>query len=325
MTVAAARLAAIGQQITDKERSIASLVAETEQLRALAENFSRFKFTRDCDINAGKTQTANGLAVSIAQAAFCAREPLRTAAFIKGLDLAVQRVLKNQTRVNVLYAGCGPYALLALVLMTRYTPEQLQFSLLELHPQTLAHACELIRTLGLEAYISQSECVDASRYDIPRNALPDILLSETMNNALGKEPQVAILRNLSRQAPHALLVPQAVHVHLGSAKAHAGTDTDTPPDYDDLGRVFTLDAIHIAHWQDHGDLNLPAYSITLPGVTHRPLYFLTRIQTFGTWQLREQECSLNLPQKLRLPPDYPGKTQLDFHYRLGAYPGLFLK
>jgi hypothetical protein len=67
--------------------------------------------------------------------------------------------------------------------MAAYSPQQLQFSLLEIHPQTLSHALNLIKTLGLQDYVLSFHQTDASQYRIPATEMPDIILSETRNNA----------------------------------------------------------------------------------------------------------------------------------------------
>ncbi|MCC7700956.1 hypothetical protein IGS59_01795 [Janthinobacterium sp. GW460P] len=45
--------------------------------------------------------------------------------------------------------------------------------------------------------------------------MPDVIVSETMNMALGKEAQVATPRTLYAQAPAAALLPASLSVHLG--------------------------------------------------------------------------------------------------------------
>jgi hypothetical protein len=131
------------------------------------------------------------------------------------------------------------------------------------------------------------------------------------------------MRNLYSQAPHALLVPEVVHVHLACRNQHVHHDPLSC--YEDLGPVFTLDAAHLQSWHCAGHQTLPADSIRLSRRPGQELYWLTRIHTFGQWQLQDHQSSLNLPKKLHLPAALAGSMQLDFHYCLGMVPGLALK
>ena len=50
---------------------------------------------------------------------------------------------------------------------------------------------------------------------------PDIVLTETMNQALYAEPQVQISRALMRQFPDAMLLPQEIRVELALVNSQA--------------------------------------------------------------------------------------------------------
>ncbi|MDN2694944.1 hypothetical protein O0882_01290 [Janthinobacterium sp. SUN073] len=146
-----------------------------------------------------------------------------------------------------------------------------------------------------------------------------MIVSETMNTALGKEPQVAILRNLHAQAPAAAPLPASVTVHLGLDRRAP----DAP--CTDWGRVFALDGDALRAWQgrqdEQGD-SLPAASIRLPDVLGQAPRLLTRIRVHGDIVLGDHECSLNLPLALPGKPNLAGGSVLDFRYRLGSQPGL---
>ncbi|UQV47639.1 hypothetical protein KIV45_12920 [Janthinobacterium lividum] len=321
MNPARAELAAIAAALCDPQRSLASLVGETVQLRRLVERHSRLSMERQDGLRDGESFLPSGWAISPVQAGLCAREPYRSAAFIQGLALAVRERLdvSGGRPVRVLYAGCGPFALLALPVMAVLDADLVQFAILDVHAQTLGYARELIASLGLDSHVTAYLCADAAAYRIPDDAMPDVIVSETMNTALGKEPQVAILRNLHAQAPAAALLPAAVTVHLG-------LDRRAPDEpCTDWGRVFALDADALRAWQQgsngQGD-SLPAASIRLPDLLEQAPRLLTRIRVHGDIVLGDHECSLNLPLPLPGKPTLAGGSVLDFHYRLGGQPGL---
>ncbi|MDN2715496.1 hypothetical protein [Janthinobacterium sp. SUN120] len=318
MNSARAELAAIAAALCDPQRSLASLVGETVQLRQLVERHSRLAMDRQDGLRDGESFLPSGWAISPVQAGLCAREPYRSAAFIQGLAQAVRERLdvSGGQPVRVLYAGCGPFALLALPVMAVLDAQLVQFSILDVHAETLAYARDLIAVLGLDSHVAEYLCADAAVCRIPAGAMPDVIVSETMNTALGKEPQVAILRNLHAQAPAATLLPAAVTVHLGLDRRAP----DAP--CTDWGRVFTLDAGALRAWQDEGGDSLPAASIRLPEVLEQAPRLLTRIRVHGDIVLGDHECSLNLPLALPGKPSLAGGSVLDFHYRLGSQPGL---
>lgn len=318
VTSARVELAAMAAALCDPQRSLASLVGETVRLRQLVERHSRLPMDRQDGLRDGESFLPSGWAISPVQAGLCAREPYRSAAFIQGLAQAVrERLAVNGGRpVRVLYAGCGPFALLALPVMAVLSATQVQFAILDVHMETLDYARELIAALGLDSHIDEYICADAAAYQMPAGAMPDVIVSETMNTALGKEPQVAILRNLHAQAPAAALLPAAVTVHLGLDRRSPGEPCT------DWGPVFALDADAMRAWQGERGDTLPAASIRLPDVLEQAPRLLTRIRVHGDIVLGDHECSLNLPLPLPGKPSLAGGSVLDFHYRLGGQPGL---
>ena len=70
----------------------------------------------------------------------------------------------------------------------------------------------IVRRLRLGGSVASYVVADACHYKIPKDEMPDVILSEPMNAALEFEPQVAIMRHLLGQAPGARLVPESVQV-----------------------------------------------------------------------------------------------------------------
>lgn len=321
MSAAQAELVHIARAIADPQRPLASLIGEMERLRRLAEQHCALPMEASDQMTQGESFLDSGWAISPVQAALCAREPLRSAAFTRGLLQAVTQRLRADRPVRVLYAGSGPFALLALPLMALLGEKQVQLSILEVHAHTLDYARALIRDLGYAGHVSDYICADAAAYRIPAGALPDVIVSETMNTALGKEPQVAIMRNLHVQAPAAALLPAAVTVHLGLPRRSPEEACS------EWGTVFALTAQTIVAWEDGASpagegSTLPGARLRLPAVLEQAPRLLTRIRVHGDIVLGDYDCSLNLPLPLPGKLVVTGGELLDFTYVLGREPGM---
>lgn len=321
-------------QILDPDKELKDLTPQAIALRDLFEELSNFSVDTGQDIATGQTRLDSGLAISPVLAAMCIRELFRTLAFIRGLHEAINDAAKSRRPVRVLYAGCGPYALLALPLMSVLPRECVVFTLLDIHQECLDKARGLINSFGLGHYVDDYICADATRYQIPTDRLPDVIVSETMAVALHNEPQVTIARHLLAQAPSALMVPQSVSVEvclINWSREHVFMPADfvgefPEPDRDriHLGKVFELDAANIKIWEGIAGDILPAGKVKIPSVLERRYkpYLLTDIVVYGRHRLQNYDCSLTLPQYLR--GNIAADDELRFFYRLGSNPQLVL-
>ena len=329
-----AGLQALARDIVSPARERDSLFREVVDLSRMLERLSGVTPDVHVSVGANETVTAAGLAISPVKAALCAREPLRTIVFIRGLAAAIEQVRRPDRPVRVLYAGCGPLATLALPLMTLLDPEQASFTLVDIHAASLDSARALVRRLGLETHVAGYVLADACSLRLDPAALPDVIVSETMNAALRSEPQVAIMRHLATQAPQALLVPESVTVEaclLRLSKELSPPLEDgvapRPPQRErvELGPVFRLDADAIRAW-DGMDAELPAGVVRVPATVPAGMEprLLTKIVCFGSHRLLDWDSSLNMPQHLPGRLVLQGGETLRFAYRIGEQPGLVL-
>lgn len=324
----------IAREILDPGKEPADLIPAAQALRDLFENRTHFCVDHDRDIAVGGTRLDSGLAISPTLAAMCIRELFRTLSFIRGLNQAISDAMRPGRPVRILYAGCGPYASLAVPLMAVYSPGQLAFTLLDIHRESLDRALTLITSFGLGGHVEDALCEDATRYRIPEEKQPDVIVSETMAVCLHNEPQVTIARHLLGQAPEARMVPQSVSIEvcmLDWAREHvlmpAGYIGEFPQSERDrvyLGRIFELDAASILGWQDLEGDHLPGGSVRIPISlkSHYRPYLLTKILVYGDIRLQDYDCSLTLPQHLPGRPRFAGGEILHFYYKLGPYPEL---
>ena len=325
-------LKGIAWEILNPEKELIDLIPEAAALRELFERRTHFRIDHGRDIAEGETRFDSGLAISPTLAAMCIREPFRTLAFIRGLNEAISDAMCPNRPVRVLYAGCGPYALLAVPLMTVFSREQVKFTLLDIHPESLDSALALIDSFGLAHHLDGSHCADATRYQIPSDKKPDVIVSETMAVCLRNEPQVTIARRLLAQAPDARMVPQSVSVevcvlnwsmeHVVMPADYAGEIPQSKRDRVYLGKIFELDAANISRWEGMEGDRIPAGRVRIPASLdsrYRP-YLLTRIVVYGQNHLQDYDCSLTIPQ--RLQGKVQGGENLQFHYQLGKNPRL---
>jgi hypothetical protein len=327
-------LEAITREILKPDRALSGLIPQAQALRDFFEGITHFTIDPTHDIAAGQTRLDSGLAISPTLAAMCLREQFRTLAFIRGLAAAIDDARCPDRPVRVLYAGCGPFALLAVPLMTAFSPAQARFTLLDIHQECVVDAVSLIHSLGLSVHIDGAICADATRYEIPTSDKPDVIVSETMAVCLHNEPQVSIARNLLMQAPGARMVPSSVSIdmclldwskeHLLMPAEYVGEIPAPQRDRIHLGRIFELNDINIRSWHGIEGDRLPAGRVRFPESLesrYRP-YLMTSIDVFGLHRLQDYDSSLTTPMAFRTIPELAGGEMLQFHYQLGSNPEL---
>lgn len=319
-----ARLRAIAHAILAAGPDLRAAVAPVQDLRLLAERLSAMEMSVPGNLGDGASWLPSGLALSPVNAALCAREYLRSAAFIQGASRAMEQAARRcgGRPIRVLYAGCGPFAFLLLPMLALWPPARARFTMLDVHGEALAPARRLVAALGLDAAVTSWVQADATTVRLDPDALPDVIVSETMSAALKREPQVAITRNLLAQAPGALMVPASVRVDCMLSErpdaSRAWRDTMR------LGQVFVLDAAAASGWDAGVDGTLPAATITLPDqvAPHATLRLFTDITVFDGVHLTQGDCSLNMPRYLPGKPLFAAGQKVRFHYRLDADPGI---
>lgn len=161
---------------------------------------------------------SSGIALSTKNAADCIRDYKRTASFIKGVYKALLSALKTfpDTRINILYAGCGPFAPLILPLLPLFKPEQLSVTLIDINECSIETVKEIVAELKYEPYIANITVADATQYKYSKLKNLHLVITETMFQALTREPQVAITRNLASQLTKGgILIPEEIKLSWG--------------------------------------------------------------------------------------------------------------
>ncbi len=153
-------------------------------------------------------QASSGMAISVNEAARCLLDYRRTGQFLRGIHQAIldaRQKYPGET-IEVLYAGCGPYAPFLTLVAPFFTPKEVQFTLIEINDESLSVAENLIQEMELGAYLRESFHADAILLKLPDPKRYHILFSETMDTALEREPIVSILLNLLPQLREGVFV-----------------------------------------------------------------------------------------------------------------------
>lgn len=262
----------------------------------------------------------SGKAVSTIKAAHCLLEFQRTAVFVRGIYKAVCQLkadFPSQT-IHILYAGCGPYATLLTPLVALLSPLEITFTFLDINQVSLDAVKRMYDRQNLGKYIKAYICADATTYKIPEGTTVHLAVSETMLNALMKEPQVAVMQNLIPQLPYkALFVPAKITVSANLLDAQEEQRSNTAgvlPRRITLGDVYTISREH--------------YAAPKPVIFRIPdkidgfktIYLHTRIETYGGEVLTDYQCSLTNPKMIASVEDKEGKY-ITFNYINGETPG----
>jgi len=269
------------------------------------------------------TRTDTGLALAPLLASHCLLDGPRTAAFARAVLHAIRHAIGNAQRhagrrpVEVVYAGTGPFAPLALLVMPHLEPGTAAFTLLDLHAESVDTVRGLIESFGLGEHVRDVVCADATRYRHPRPV--DVLVSETMQRSLAEEPFVSIVRNFRPQlSAAATIVPERVTIHLVSLDAPAQPSRWPAPfgGREPLGEVF--------HVQKEGETPGPVTLAVpyVPGSAAKWLALETEVIAGNGTALAPYVSGLTEPEILwDCSPLTPGMT-LAFHYDAGSRPGL---
>jgi len=241
--------------------------------------------------------------------------------------LEAQRRFPGDT-IEILYAGCGPFATLVLPLVTQFKADQAQITLLDIHAQSLEFAHRIIERLGLTDYIRDYTQRDAASYVHPRPL--HMVITETMQKALSKEPQVAITLNLAPQLRRGgIFIPERVTIDAYLCDPHREM-ARIREDRIKLGRVFELTAEKASEIiRTRGNrscdakASLPAGTIDLPReiAARQTLMLATTITVFDKIVIDEYESGLTHPLCVYDFSGANGRDRIEFKYYFENSPG----
>lgn len=263
----------------------------------------------------------SGLALSPALAAQCLLDGRRTGAFSRGALKAIHDVVRLHAPepVEVLYAGTGPFAPLAFLIMPFTDPDRVRFTLLDVNAESMRSVAALVEALGLAGHVREVVCADATTYRHPANI--HVLISETMQRNLAEEPFVSILQNIRPQlARGGAIVPERVTIELTrvdlATEQARWSGARAPLDPAALvGKVFEVDAVQT--WSAN------SVDVFYDGRHDAQwLALVTRVVVYEDEILEPYVSGLTTPEILWSLSPMTRDLTLEFQYREGAAPRL---
>ena len=285
----------------------------------------------------------DGVAINPGAAAHCVKDYQRSVVFLRGVNAALNMGRRRfaGTPLEILYAGCGPYATLLLPLLERLAPGESTITLLDIHQRSLDSVSRLIDWFGLGDHKPQLVQADACHYQHARPL--HLVVTEALQKSLEQEPQFAVTANLAPQLhPQGLFIPGQIEVELCLADQAAEREMFLYSGRVDaeslsqsgrrcsLGTVLTLQPRDAAAQLGRARANavsarmeLPPTTVVVPAVGNldclEPLLF-TRILVFDRFNLRDYEAEITLPRPCPEMQPLRAGSQYRVSYALGKYP-----
>lgn len=274
-------------------------------------------------------QFENGIALSTTFAALCINDIMRTRQFMRGIYQAIKDKLYQNTKpVHLFYAGTGPFATLILPILTRFSPKEIQLTLLDVNQKTLEYLNLVIEELSIGDYIDQIICADASIYQFDQNQKIDVLVSETMQYGLVKEQQVPIMINLVTQlSKEAIVIPNNIQLDL----AHRNLSSNLLLEgknhlmYKRLKKLldFTPEFIHALNGNGKEQKRFELcenIDFSEDKGSYNTLVILTAIQVYKEEWIHVDLSSLTIPKTLFLFDRERDKTEISISYVIKQQP-----
>ncbi|MES2654958.1 MAG: hypothetical protein V4620_05170 [Bacteroidota bacterium] len=275
----------------------------------------------------------NGLAIGPFWAALCLDDIMRTRQFIRGTHKAISdKLAQTNNTINILYAGTGPFATILLPLIFKYPKNRINYTFLEINPISLDWLKSLIDAIDFTSYPINLLLRDASTYNIDKKHIPDVIVSETMQNVLDKEQQVPIFLHLMNQAkPDTIFIPEKISIQLG-LKQKGINDTELEnKHYQRLKMILEISKESMKpfiqkpeEWQYGQAFGADQTIIEMEQQANsNSLLLLTDIQVYSNEIIEIAESGLTLPRNiLNLAPSDKRKLTINSRYQISNKPKL---
>jgi len=311
--------------VLDKESEHFELLNAAKSLSGFFEKYSDISThtTHSSDVpDTQHTFLDSGVAISPLDAAICTNEYMRTTKYIRGIFEAIQDLTQKfkDEKIHILYAGSGPYGTLIIPLLSLFDSKKIEVTFLDIHNSSLNSVKNIIDNLGLEDYICEYVQADATTYK-SKNKI-HLIVTETMKAAFDDEPQVAITLNLLPQlSKDGVFIPNRVVVNFEMIeKKHEKIDGVL---HVKKNSKLLCEVLNMSASKDMREDNLiTTKSITLPDSIDEKMspYLTTTIDIYKDNILSENECSLNIPKKMKFDKDLSHGDSISFDYKFGKKP-----
>lgn len=333
----------ISDTILDKTSSPQQLHDALNAFTTTCSNFSGILPDPSFDAWAKDSLLPSGVAINPEAAAYCAHDYQRSVVFIRGVHAAISALKLHfaDTPLEILYAGCGPFATLLLPLLGKFSPGELQITLLDIHQRSLDSAQLVLEKFGLGDRGVSTVQGDACVYNHPQKL--HLIIAETMQKSLEQEPQFAVTANLAPQLiAQGVFIPQRIDVSLSLADLeeekifYDNSGTSRPTLLKNSTKRYPIATLcslfpdnaatqrQAAQHNPHSDkLELEPKIVEIPRVANIEQLnaaLFTRITVYESYSLEDYEAEITLPLRCyELEPLCGGERYL-VSYQLGSYP-----
>lgn len=266
----------------------------------------------------------NGKAIGPLWAAMCLDDIMRTRQFVRGINKAIaDKLAVKKEPLHILYAGTGPFATLILPLIFRYPKEKIKYTFLEVNPISYELVQKIMAKLDVEGYSIQFVQADATKFELGKDNLPDIIVSETMQNMLRREQQVPIFMNLMKQAKEdTVFIPEKINLYLASRQSGISISELNAANYTKLDKVLEI---------SKDILTSKVFKETTTSIKkeqtigYKDILVLTEIQVYKDEVIDINQSGLTVPLTIGLLSGSNTPQEIKTRYILGNAPKLEYK
>ncbi len=333
-------------QILDESLSPGKLYQPINDWGRLFQEITEKKGVRELAEHKKRTLLPHGLAIDPYSAGTCLNDIIRSTQYTRGLYAAIkdlQEIIKNRP-VHIVYGGCGPYAPFVMAMATQFSPEQVQFTVIDIHKESLEAVKSIAEELGFRDYFRKYVQEDAVTYQVEDDLPVDIGLAECLNKGLIKEPQLGISVNLVNQMEdHGIMIPE--RIKIDAYMINPRTEFSYI-EKEENGKVTIHRAeaakhrVHIAHLLDvskpvikelvkitsgnllhNYDVEIGKFKIPDREPEKNTLMYTTLINTYGSFWIDEYQSGLTQPHLEHEKPVIPPSGEIHFVYKMCDMPG----
>ncbi|MEH6592888.1 MAG: hypothetical protein V7746_21650 [Halioglobus sp.] len=333
----------ISDIILDETSSLEELREALDAFVLLCSDVTNIRPDPSFDAWAEDSLLDNGVAINPQAAAHCAVDYERSVVFIRGIYAAINSLSLRfpETPLEILYAGCGPFATLLLPLLGKFSPGKLKLNLLDFHQTSLDSVKLLLTHFGFCDHSIHTIKADACNYQ--HTGRLHLVIAETMQKSLEQEPQFAVTANLAPQLwPAGIFIPQRIDVALCLAdleherelfrqsRLSNRIDWEKEAKRYPLATVCTLsperayEQMQLAHSNsDNTELLLESTIVEIPmmaNIAQFDAVLFTRIRVFEQYRLKDYQSQITLPLKCHELLPLTGGERYRVSYQLGSYP-----
>ncbi|HHF2986065.1 TPA: hypothetical protein ACPJ0P_002022 [Vibrio alginolyticus] len=306
--------------------------------------------------------STSGLVMSPLNCKHTIKDVYRIKGFACGINKAIQHMLANKSQVKVLYPACGPFAPLLLPLLAHYkqsdriSAEQLQVTLVDIHPGAIKALNQLIADLDIADYIEALVEEDATQFS-PTQTF-DLLILEAMQHGFSREGFLSIAKHLvqylhiqgemipNQVSVRAMMVIGETEFNQQWEKAEYAHSNHCQPeaidDRIDLGEILNVNKAMLLRSKifelDGGIKMLQGNTIELPkdvpDMAKRILAIYSHIDTYGDAMVGQYDSGITHPKPdmtfyVDAKPkavehhyfEAKGGDKVSFYYQLTGLPG----